>query len=449
MRFRFPLLMKKRGQRRTASDRVGRWGEVFFYLFFFAAGALVLSWHVAWVMVPDWNARPAAHGLRPAVCRLVDKRIATRQTLKGNDYRAELRLAPIEANKEGVPEWTHDGAGEYSPNRDDAERTLERYEIGESYSCWIDPANPSRILLGREYRWWPWLVVLIPASLMLFGAVGGVRTLRQWNSSSEWQAVSQQMSSFDIRAVQPATRPALDAVPSVDRVVDSPGVRLAHRLPIDGSSNWRLAAMGAVCLCWNALVVVFVEQLVEQYLYGTVNWLIAAIVIPFTIAGLWLLVLLAREAWSVIGIGTTHLEISRHPLHAGEQCDLLLIQSGQINVRLLTVWLRCEERALYQEGTDTREWIETVYRECVLRERNFTIDYAQPFEAPFSISIPAESMHSFRSHHNEVRWLLEVRGVMQRWPEFQRQFPIYVYPAAASTDLQSPPAVHDEQVIEA
>ncbi|MEX2170116.1 MAG: hypothetical protein WD851_12465 [Pirellulales bacterium] len=442
--------MKKRGQRRTASDRVGRWGELFFYLFFFIAGGLVLGWHVAWVMLPDWKALPAAEGLRPATCRLIDKRISPRETLKGYDYRAELRLAPVEGGNAGNPEWTHDGTGEYSPNRDDAQRTLERYEIGQNYACWIDPTDPSRILLGRDYRWWPWLVALIPTSLMVFGAIGAARTVRQWNASSEWQAVSQQMSSFDIRAVQPVTGPTLDAVPSVDRVIDSPGVRLAHRLPIDGSPNWRLAAMAAVCLCWNGLVVVFVERLLVQYLNGTANWLIAAIVIPFTIAGVWLIVLLVREAWSVVGIGTTQLEISHHPLQAGGQCDLFLIQSGQMTVKQLTVSLICEERAVYREGTDTREWVEPVYRECVLRERNFTIEHGQPFESQFSMGIPAQSMHSFRSRHNEVRWLLEVCGTTHRWPEFQRRFPIYVYPEATTpTDYKSPAYSHDEPRVEA
>jgi hypothetical protein len=358
-------------------------------------------------------------------------------------------LAPIEDGEEVTPQWSYDGTGEYSPNRDDAQRTLERYEIGETYPCWIDPADSSRILLGREYRWWPWLVVLIPASLTIFGAVGSARTLRHWNSSSEWQAITQQMSSLDIRALQAPSRPVLDAVPSVDRVVDSPGIRLAYRLPIDGSPNWRLAAMGAVCLCWNTLVVVFLQQLVEQYMGGTANWLIAAIVVPFAITGVWLLVLLVREAWNVVGIGTTNLEVSQHPLHPGGKCDLFLIQSGQMYLRQLSVWLLCEEHAVYQEGTDTRDWVETVYRESVFSERKIRIEHGQPFETQFAVEIPTESMHSFRSVHNEVRWLLEVRGVPQRWPEFQRRFPIYVYPEAVLGNLQAFQAVSSEEAVKA
>jgi hypothetical protein len=37
-------------------------------------------------------------------------------------------------------------------------------------------------------------------------------------------------------------------------------------------------------------------------------------------------------------------------------------------------------------------------------------------------------MHSFESGHNAVVWTLVVRGRMARWGEFERRFPVYVYP---------------------
>ena len=39
-------------------------------------------------------------------------------------------------------------------------------------------------------------------------------------------------------------------------------------------------------------------------------------------------------------------------------------------------------------------------------------------------------MHSFSAAHNAVSWMLVVRGRMARWPEFERRFPLYVYPHA-------------------
>jgi hypothetical protein len=37
-------------------------------------------------------------------------------------------------------------------------------------------------------------------------------------------------------------------------------------------------------------------------------------------------------------------------------------------------------------------------------------------------------MHSFKSAHNEIAWKLLVKGSPVRWPEFERSFPVIVYP---------------------
>ena len=45
---------------------------------------------------------------------------------------------------------------------------------------------------------------------------------------------------------------------------------------------------------------------------------------------------------------------------------------------------------------------------------------------------PARAMHSFSAPHNAVSWMLVVRGRMARWPEFERRFPLYVYPLSTA-----------------
>ena len=51
-----------------------------------------------------------------------------------------------------------------------------------------------------------------------------------------------------------------------------------------------------------------------------------------------------------------------------------------------------------------------------------------PFEARCALEVPAGAMHSFRSEHNEIVWKIVVKGQLARWPDFQRSFPILVYP---------------------
>jgi len=37
-------------------------------------------------------------------------------------------------------------------------------------------------------------------------------------------------------------------------------------------------------------------------------------------------------------------------------------------------------------------------------------------------------MHSFRSGHNEVSWKIVVKGDVAGWPDYERSFPLIVYP---------------------
>ena len=52
-------------------------------------------------------------------------------------------------------------------------------------------------------------------------------------------------------------------------------------------------------------------------------------------------------------------------------------------------------------------------------------------------------MHSFASPHNAVVWTLVVRGRTVRWGDFERRFPVYVYPlrTAVPTTTHRPAAI--------
>ena len=94
-------------------------------------------------------------------------------------------------------------------------------------------------------------------------------------------------------------------------------------------------------------------------------------------------------------------------------------------------------------AADRKSTTAVVHRETVFSDRKFDIAPGGAFEAQFSFAVPAEAMHSFEAAHNAVSWSLVVRGRMARWPEFERRFPLYVYPlaAAAATATTPPQAV--------
>jgi hypothetical protein len=226
-------------------------------------------------------------------------------------------------------------------------------------------------------------------------------------------------------------------VPPIDEVVDSAGVRLAYRLPSDAASGQMSFALAFVSVIWNTLVAGFVVQVVRQHLEGHPNWLLTWLVVPFVLAGAWTVFALVRQILLTAGTGTTLLEIAEHPLYPGRKYEAFLSQTGRLNIRWFQVQLVCEEQATYPQGTDTRTATAIVHRQTVFSERKFEIPPGGAFETHFTVAVPDSAMHSFSAAHNAVSWMLVVRGRMARWPEFERRFPLYVYPLSAAQTIVS------------
>jgi hypothetical protein len=283
---------------------------------------------------------------------------------------------------------------------------------------------------GEEHGWWPWLALVIPIALVVYGIIGLVSSLLQSVASTERRAaVVRKATEWEIPVGQGrAGRITLPNVPAVDPVSDSPGVRLAHRLPIDAVSGWMSVTMAAVCLLWNSFVGVFVYRVWQTHESGHPNWLLTWLMVPFVLAGFWTLASLARQVLLDIVIGTTRLEVSQHPLYPGVTLQGFVSQTGRLHVRWFQVQIVCDEHAVYQQGTDSRRAEHRAYRKTLFAQRKFDIRPSQAFEAEFEFALPDSVMHSFVSTHNAVVWAIVVRGRMRRWGDFERRFPICVYP---------------------
>ena len=146
------------------------------------------------------------------------------------------------------------------------------------------------------------------------------------------------------------------------------------------------------------------------------------------LGGIGLAVYLSRQIMRATGIGPTRVEISAHPLVPGKPYEIFLSQAGRLNMRVLEVWLACDERATFRQGTDTRTETRRVYQQrCFVRE-DFEIAQGLPFESRCQVAVPAGAMHSFHAGHNEVSWKLIVKGNVSGRPEYQREFQIVVSP---------------------
>ncbi len=436
MGWRNPFFQKKRGGRSTGMRNLAYWSELLLSVSLVVVGGATLLLHIFQVLVPDWRASRAPAGFEAGICEITEQREPRRDGPLGV-IGSGLELQASRVTDDGKllpPVWIKREVGSFSPTRTDVEDMAAIYAVGTDHACWFDPNNSSRLMLRRPLRWWPWPVALIPLSLFAVGVWGIIASLMQVVTSVERRSlVAGNARRLDPMRESSAESATLAEFSAAD---EEHGVRYPHRLPAIGTAGWRMAGLMLVTTIWNILLAYFVYVASLQMLRGDPAWLVLVLVVMLGLVGLWLAFNLIREFWERRGIGQTHLEISEHPLALGGQYAVFLSQTGRMKLRRLTAELVCEEAASYQQGTDLRTSVAVVHREELGKWIGIRVEMGQPFEMDFTFTVPAEAMHSFRSPHNEVRWMLVVEGETDRGQEVHRQYSMNVRPAIKPGDGQ-------------
>ena len=295
----------------------------------------------------------------------------------------------------------------------------------------IGSASLAQLIIGRmqgdSSHGTFWLWVLVVTSLIVTGAVGFTYSVTRVAASDERRlALARRAKNIELLPQTQSRR--LPAIPSADNLTNSPGVILNYRLPVSEVQAWRLPATAAFCLFWNGLLCWVYAVLINQFLAGTVEWLLAGLCLPLTVVSVVSLYHLIRQLLIAAAIGPTSIEVSDHPLQAGGAYEIQLSQTGNTPMQSMEVLLICEEDATYTQGTDTRLERRRVFEQAILRQENFVVEAGNSFEKRCQLQLPENAMHSFQAEHNSIHWKLLVRGVANRWPAFQRVFPLVVFP---------------------
>ncbi len=425
----FRLYEKKRGGRRTGSKTVGSFGEALFFGIFFVVGCGTMAYMLVALAWPEWRAN---RQFEETTCVLVGKRVGSKETAEGEpvQFRPEFALKYEAAGRAREADGVYDVTNLYSSDEAGVKSVIEQFEVGKKYPCWYDPLDPQRVVLVRGYSLWLYVSLLIPLSFIVIGGGRMIYELAHWNASEERRSVLDSAAAVDWFEAEAGER-HFPNVPDGSNQTNSPGTKLAYRLPISATFGWTLFAAMAACILWNALVAGFVVMVVRDIALGEPDWVMALTLLPFAAGGVWLIVYFSRQILVATGVGPTRLEISDHPLVPGMPYEVFLSQAGRLNMRSLEVWLACDERATYHQGTDTRTEIRRVYEyRCFVRE-DFEIPQGLPFESRCQVQVPEGAMHSFLAIYNEVSWKLIVRGHVKGRPKFEREFQIVVHPALA------------------
>ncbi|MHB0957214.1 MAG: hypothetical protein ACYC6N_01320 [Pirellulaceae bacterium] len=275
-----------------------------------------------------------------------------------------------------------------------------------------------------------WVMVLVLVSFMLIGGGGVIFTVLQVGTSAERRsAMARRAADMNPISETPPSHREYPTIPRDANLTNSPGIRLAFRLPVMHAGPWVLFAATAFFLVWNGIATVLVLVAIKSHVSQHPDWFLTLFVLPFVAIGMWATYYFVQQLMLHTGIGPTTVEISDHPLRPGRTYQLVVSQTGRLNVQTLDLSLVCEEETTYRQGTDIRTERCRVFCRSVFVEHDFRIEPSKVFERECELHVPDHVMHSFQAKHNAVQWMLVAKGQTLSWPTFERCFPVVVFPA--------------------
>jgi len=264
------------------------------------------------------------------------------------------------------------------------------------------------------------------SAFVLIGGGGVAYSVLHATASAERRSVMVKQAG-DIELLSDSVPPhkLYPTIPRDANLTNSPGVKLAFRLPISYSPTWIFLPIVVLWITAIGAASVYSVWAIDSRRLFSFLTLVA---ITLVIAAIAITYCFVRSLVQQIILGPTTLEISDHPLYPGEQYQVFVSQAGHSTIAWLQLRIVCEEQATYQQGTNVRTETQTICSQPIFRQDDFRINPGMPFEHQCDLRVPAEAMHSFKSESNGVNWRLVVRGSAAGWPDFERTFPIIVYP---------------------
>jgi len=375
---------------KAASGR-GQKFMVGFGLLFIAIGGAVF---VPMALVPSirlaasttWQATP---------CTIVGSAMRSWSTDDGTSYRADV-LYEYQVRDRIWRSNRVEFFGFLSTGYADAREILDRYPGGSSASCWVNPRDPSKSVLDRQFRL-KHLLGLIP---LVFVLAGWAIAYHGWKK---------------MRVRKAAGELTMDEV-----AIDDSPLFLKPQLGPVGKVGGSLF----FALFWNGIVSIFVWQAWKGWEQGNPDWFLTIFLVPFVLVGL--------ASFGFVGHFLLALANPRPRLtltpgqpRLGDELRLEWGFTGRAGrLANLRIFLEGREEATYQRGTDTITEHEIFATFDLINTQN---DWEIP-QGAVELTIPSDSMHSFEGDANKIIWEIKVEGEIDSWPDIGQNFPITIRP---------------------
>lgn len=373
-----------------------------FFLIFACAGVAILIFFV----IPKAIDYQDSKGWKETPAEVIWSRVTEHSDDDGTTYGVDI-FYQYQVNGKTYRSNNMGIVSSSSSGRAAKQEKVDAHSPGTKTTCYVNPGNPHQALLERDLGW-SVLFALFPLPFIAIGVIGLWYTLR--NSSAK------KKSSSPYRKASPLRHEAGDK----DEFHQAARQEFSPR----GKRIKGLFAVLFFALFWNGITSIFVTIAVKSWMRDEPEWFLTIFIIPFVVIGLGAL---GYAGYRFLGIFSPAPKLTLKPsaITLGETARVSWqILGGANRFNHFAIYLVGEESAEFRRGTDNVTESEIFYESALIE----TQDTRKMARGSAQINLPHDTMPTWKSDHNHIKWSLRVRGDVSLWADVNDQFPVTVLP---------------------
>ena len=386
----------------TQTDKDQKKGRLFLGCFFtvFTLFGLGMSVMFLWPIVEILQ----AGNRRPTPCTIVTSRVESHSSSKGGaTYSVDVRYKYVVDDKEYLGDRYKFMSGS-SSGYDGKKEIVDRLKPGSETTCYVSRRDPADAVIERGFTG----DIFFGCIPLVFAAIGGG-------------------GLFGVFVFRRKPRPpGVTAGLPVAKVV--PPRAGATSLRAGSSRVGKLIFALIFTLFWNGIVSVFLVQCLSGWNLGQGDGCMTAFLVPFLLVGVGMAVLTVYFFLGLFNPSPT-LKLSSPTVALGDDLEIDWETTGNVDrVKSFSITLEGREEATYRRGTSTST-DKAVFARVELVKSSRGKDLRR---GKVKLSIPVDSMHTFKSRNNKIHWVLLVKGDIPMWPDIGDEYPLEVLPQRAA-----------------